>query len=256
MLQAATWSFPPVAVLFGCRASRWTVYDLKMLGQQCVAEAGVRNPTSGFTATVGTSGYFEELDADDFSLGFSAAVAAGALRLGDAYLAGFQTVGAAVSTKLQHMTLLGDPALCINPTVTARGTPTSWLIANGLTNNAYADLSDPDGDGFPTWLEYRAGTDYNKAGTFQIRSWSLGTSASGLTSLTFELGSVTASTGFRVLTTTNLASGAWETVPWKTSATNAWSTSAIPADWPIKTLLLPYAGDAESRFYKVEADHE
>lgn len=40
------------------------------------------------------------------------------------------------------------------------GTPIPWLIEHGFTNNfAAAELSDPDGDGVPTWQEYQANTD-------------------------------------------------------------------------------------------------
>jgi hypothetical protein len=40
------------------------------------------------------------------------------------------------------------------------GTPVPWLIAHGFPNNfAAAELSDPDGDGIPTWQEYQANTD-------------------------------------------------------------------------------------------------
>jgi hypothetical protein len=40
------------------------------------------------------------------------------------------------------------------------GTPVPWLIAHGFTEDfEAAELSDPDGDGIPTWKEYRANTD-------------------------------------------------------------------------------------------------
>ncbi len=40
------------------------------------------------------------------------------------------------------------------------GTPVPWLLAHGFTNNfAAAETSDVDGDGVPTWREYRANTD-------------------------------------------------------------------------------------------------
>ena len=40
------------------------------------------------------------------------------------------------------------------------GTPVPWLLRHGFTNNLpQAELSDPDADGMPTWLEYRADTD-------------------------------------------------------------------------------------------------
>lgn len=40
------------------------------------------------------------------------------------------------------------------------GTPVPWLLRHGFTNNwAAAETQDPDGDGVPTWQEYRADTD-------------------------------------------------------------------------------------------------
>lgn len=46
------------------------------------------------------------------------------------------------------------------------GTPVPWLFLHGFTNNlAAAELGDPDGDGMPTWLEYRADTDPRDAGS-------------------------------------------------------------------------------------------
>jgi alpha-tubulin suppressor-like RCC1 family protein len=50
-------------------------------------------------------------------------------------------------------------------------TPIPWLIANGFTNNFTAgEVSDPDGDGVPTWMEYMANTDpHNPNSRFVIR---------------------------------------------------------------------------------------
>lgn len=40
------------------------------------------------------------------------------------------------------------------------GTPVPWLMAHGFTTGfTNAEISDPDGDGFLTWQEYRANTD-------------------------------------------------------------------------------------------------
>jgi len=47
------------------------------------------------------------------------------------------------------------------PNRTSQGVPESWLVAYGLTNDTF-DLesdADQDGDSFPTWQEYIAGTD-------------------------------------------------------------------------------------------------
>ena len=46
----------------------------------------------------------------------------------------------------------------------ANGTPEWWLAGQGFTNDFdAAALGDPDEDGFPTWQEFRAGTDPNAA---------------------------------------------------------------------------------------------
>ncbi|MEI8291273.1 MAG: putative Ig domain-containing protein [Verrucomicrobiota bacterium] len=47
---------------------------------------------------------------------------------------------------------------------TPHGTPVPWLLANGFTGDmTAAELSDPDGDGIPTWQEYYAGTNPRSA---------------------------------------------------------------------------------------------
>ena len=43
--------------------------------------------------------------------------------------------------------------------ITTNGTPSDWLDVFGLMDYEQDDVSDPDGDGMATYLEYRAGTD-------------------------------------------------------------------------------------------------
>jgi hypothetical protein len=63
------------------------------------------------------------------------------------------------NTGNQSFTLDGTNAITFYPALPF-GTPVPWLIAHGFTNNFdAAELSDPDGDGVPTWQEYRANTD-------------------------------------------------------------------------------------------------
>lgn len=63
-----------------------------------------------------------------------------------------------------EITLFGDPHLSWQTpmpamTVTARGTPVSWLASYGWTNAfETVDTGDNDLDGMPTWQEYVAGT--------------------------------------------------------------------------------------------------
>jgi hypothetical protein len=62
----------------------------------------------------------------------------------------------------------------LNMPALAHGTPISWLLENGFTNDfSAAELSDPDGDGVPTWQEYLAGTNPRDAASkFVVRTLS------------------------------------------------------------------------------------
>ncbi len=249
-LKASAWTFAPVAVLMGCQIGRWTALDLTPAAVQCVAEAGAHNRTSGFAAVISPAGYVEPFEAEYFSNGFRDAVGAGALRLGDAYLAGFGQLSDASAARVQHMTLLGDPSLTFRAGQTARGTPSQWLIERGLTGDPYADLADPDGDGFATWMEAQAGTGYLSKGV-KIRGVGLGDIAADSQSFAFE---AVGGLNYRVLTTTNLASGVWERAPWKAEASGAWTQAAIPGDLPLKTVIVPFDAGERGRFYKVQSD--
>lgn len=247
-LRSVVWPFTPLGVFIGCRPGRWTLYDFASQ-RQSLSEAAVRNPVSGFAAVVSASGYMMESEAMGFSNGFRNSVAAGALRLGDAWCAAFQKVGAADSSDLQHMTLLGDPAIVIAPLRTARGTPTDWLIEQGLTNGAYADLVDGDGDVFPVWQEYQAGTDYSVSNVFEVRQFAAAAGQTNVFSLAFQ---PQYGVEYRVVSTTNLGADAWAAVPWKGTNDESWSWSPILGDWPLKTVFVPAGSDAPARYYKVE----
>lgn len=251
-LQQGSWPFAPIALLLGCRMGRWTLLDLKTL-QQSVAEAGVRNPSSGFAAVVSAAGYMTTPEASAFSSAFCSRIATGALRLGDAWLGAFASLGDSVSAKLQHMTLLGDPSLFIRVDRTARGTPTAWLLDHGLTNDAYADLKDPDNDGFPTWQEVMAGTSHMSRG-LRIRSLSLfetgiRASETSVSELSFE---PIAGLTYRVMTSQNLKEGTWTQSPWRSSVEENWNDSAIHGDWPIKRVEVPFVPNESQRFYRIE----
>jgi hypothetical protein len=251
--QAGTWTFAPVAVLMGCRVGRWTLLDMKTQSQG-ISESGVRNPSSGFSAVISAAGYLQPGDAFALSCGLRDQIAAGALRLGDAWCGAFAAVGGTKSGEMQHMSLLGDPSLCISATATARGTSTAWMVAEGLTNSPAEDLEDHDGDGFATWQEVQAGTDYRSKG-LRIDEVVTYDASSGVSEFTFEP-VVDAYSHFRVLQTTNLLSSVWEPVPWKANLEDAWSLSGIPAAWPVETVLVPYRGGVGSVFYKMESSDE
>lgn len=263
MISSGTWSFAPVAMLMGCRLGRWTTLDLKSF-QQCVAEAGVHNRTSGFTAALSASGYMDTADAMAFSYGFRDAVAAGALRLGDAWRSAFAALGSETASGLAHLTLLGDPSLCIRVDRTARGTSTDWLIEEGLTDDPYADLKDQDGDGFATWLEVQSGTPYNEA-VLRVRSLTLPSSAvlNATASVTVQDADAPAavltfetSSGFsyHILAADDLTAGNWESVPWRPVGGAEWLSSAISGDEPLKQVEIPYQTGTGYRFYKVVSE--
>ncbi|MDD4101234.1 MAG: C25 family cysteine peptidase, partial [Kiritimatiellae bacterium] len=248
-LVPADWSFAPAALMLGCRLGRWTHYNS---AGSSVNEAGARNPASGFAAVISPSGYMQPADARDYSYAFGAAVEAGALRLGDAWRGAFGVMGGAASERLRHMTFLGDPALTIRAGQTARGTSAAWLIGHGLTGDPYADLLDQDADGFVTWLEYLAETSPANGGV-RLRTVAgfAGAAASGGLPLSFE---PLAGLSHQVLSSTNLAAGVWEVLPWRTGSGEAWSLDAIEGDWPLKSVEVPYDAGERRRFYKIVAE--
>jgi len=252
-IQNGSWDFAPVALLIGCKLGRWTSLYLSSYAF-CIAEAGVRNPQSGFSAVVSPTWYIDDNEAKIFSYAFRDQIAAGTVRLGDVWLGAYHEVGQAIAKDLQHMTFLGDPALSIRVGATAMGTPWPWMIGQGLTDDPYADLSDQDGDGFPTWQEYQAGTGYLERG-LKIRSFSGMDASNGEASVIFEPDAGIYS-HCRVMATTNLVSGVWDPVPWRSSSTNDWSWSGIPSDWPLKSVFVPFSAEEGTRFYKMESSDE
>lgn len=87
------------------------------------------------------------------------------------------------------------------------GTPVPWLMANGFTSNfPAAEVSDPDGDGVPTWQEYLANTNpQDPSSRFVVR---------GLSNDVFGRNQITFSTSlnrrYRVETSADLLN--WEIV--------------------------------------------
>lgn len=248
-LVSADWPFAPAALLLGCRLGRWNHYNA---GGYTVNEAGVRNPLSGFAAVISPAGYMQPADARDYSYAFGAAVGAGAVRLGDAWRGAFEIMGGAASERLRQMTFLGDPAVTIRAGQTARGTSAVWLMGHGLAGDPYADLSDQDGDGFVTWVEYLAGTSPVQGG-LRLRALAglADAASSGVLTLPFE---TLAGSAHQVLCSTNLAEGTWVMLPWRAGPEAIWSLDAIDGDWPLKSVEVPYDAGAQSRFYKIVAE--
>jgi hypothetical protein len=251
IFKAATWAFPPVGLFMGCRMGRWTLLDLRGQ-QQCISEAAVRNRFSGFVVAISTAGYSTAGDAAQYSYAFSDAVKAGALRVGDAWRGAFERLGNSFASRYWHLTFLGDPALCLSATRTARGTSTSWLLDYRLTGDPYADLADQDDDGFWTWQEYQAGTSPTQA-VVRIRAFASRSADGTGRPLTFE---PIGGKAYRVVSVTNLVSGVWQALPWRPDASAAWSWSGIPVDWPLETVEVPVDPAEPRRFYKVVAVEE
>ncbi|MDX9793804.1 MAG: C25 family cysteine peptidase, partial [Kiritimatiellia bacterium] len=261
MLRAASWPFAPVALLMGCRMGRWTLLDLKS-EQQAIAEAGVRNPESGFAAVVSAAGYMTTAEAADFSQAFGGQIAAGARRLGDVWRGAFATLGHDRALSLRHMVLLGDPSLCMRPDQTARGTSADWLLAQGLSGDPYADLLDQDGDGFVTWVEAQAGTGalvggmrvsrlaLPQAGSYDPLAAVPDPAAPAL-ALNIE---TLAGLAFTVVAADEPGSASWTPLPWRPVGGAAWTTGPIPGDWPLKQVEVPFEGSARRRFYKLTSE--
>ena len=150
MLRTATWPFAPVALLMGCRMGRWTLLDLRQ-EQQAIAEAGVRNPVSGFAAVISTVGYTMP-DQASFTSAFGAQVATGASS-GRCLVRNFCRAGEVATHSPCGMVFL-RPIAQQRPD-NPRGTSSDWLLAGGW--GTHADLLDQDGDGFAR-IEALAGT--------------------------------------------------------------------------------------------------
>lgn len=261
MLRAASWPFAPVALLMGCRMGRWTLLDLKS-EQQAIAEAGVRNPESGFAAVVSAAGYMTTAEAASFSQAFGGQIASGARRLGDVWRGAFATLGHDRALSLRHMVLLGDPSLCMRPDQTARGTSADWLLAQGLSGDPYADLLDQDGDGFATWVEAQAGTGalvggmrVSRLALPQAESYdplaAVPDPAAPALALNIEtLGGLS----FTVVAADDPGSALWTPLPWRPVGGEAWTTGPIPGDWPLKQVEVPFEGSVRRRFYKLTSE--
>ena len=107
----ADWSYAPLAFGMGCRMGRYTSLDVVNLSS-CLMETAVKNPSSGFSAVISSSGYLYRGEARTLTELFSDEVNLyGAKRLGDAWTAVLDQFGAAGLSHIEHTVLLGDPSM-------------------------------------------------------------------------------------------------------------------------------------------------
>lgn len=251
-IREGEWNNPPIAMIMGCRVSRWTTYDIK--GNETgisVAAAGVKNPTSGFSAAYGSGGYISIGDAINFSLRFGSAVADGAACLGDALLSAMRGGGSGFVYNSRHLNLLGDPSMPIQPLITPTGVPVDWLVQQGLEGSPEdTDLGDQDGDGFPTWMEYLAGSDPKVGG---IRITEFRYPVDGATA--FMRVELRAGQDYMVLSSEDLNLPVWESVGWRFVGESSWRSDPISGEWPVVEIEVTTGGGGSEprRFFKVRA---
>ena len=149
-------------------------------------------------------------------------------------------------TDNQGATATHTASITVQPaTTTTRGTSIPWLVNRFGTSADYevVDATDHDGDGQPTWLEYRAGTNpQNGADSFRI----VNLTVNGNGSVTLEWRGSSehgVTTPFRVLASSNLLESGWqvreESVPRAAIGNTIWTDAAPPS--------------GSKYFYKIEA---
>ncbi len=110
-LDLADWPYPPAAIALGCRMGRYTSLDVVNL-TTCIMESAARNPDSAFSLSFSASGYLKFDDARALTELLAAEITLyRAGRFGDALLAAYDQIGAADLADIQHLVLLGDPAM-------------------------------------------------------------------------------------------------------------------------------------------------
>lgn len=110
-LSTADWSYAPFAMCMGCRMGRYTALDVVNL-HTCLMETALKNPSSGFSCLISAAGYLTFGDAKEISDLISDEINLyGARRLGDAWTAAMDQMGAAGLADIKHIVLLGDPSM-------------------------------------------------------------------------------------------------------------------------------------------------
>ena len=244
-ISSDNWTNPTIAVVIGCRINRWP----SPTENTCILAYGVFATNTGFVAALGATGYLLSGEGDDLGVAlYSQAATNGTLRLGDVLKNGLQQMsGEMPRERLQCFNLTGDPALIFRHDITATGTPVAWLARHGLTA-PNADLADPDNDGWPTWQEYRAGTDPTSC-VLRITSASM-RGADNRLSIGFEANT---NGTYRVFHKESLlATDDWQAVSWSWTNGTEWSLQTILPATPIVTVDVPATNAiAVQGFYRV-----
>ena len=121
--------------------------------------------------------------------------------------------------------------------VTSNGVPWGWLLQYGWATDGSDDLDDPEGDGFPVWMRYVAGTDPTSA-TSRFRITAVSNAPQARVCFLPDLVD-------RVYTleyTEDFSTGAWTAVP---------GQSQVPGTGPGQWLS-DTNGTAPARFYRAK----
>lgn len=240
------WQRTPIAIVIGCLPNRWQ----SLTETVSILPLGLFAEGTGFAAVMGATCNMLPYGGETLAVALlSETGGTRAMRLGDVWLRGLRaTHGTGILSReeLLGFSLCGDPALVYRHDVTATGTDTAWLAALGLVE-PNADLADHDGDGWPTWREFTAGTD--PLG-HQLRITEAYQPQAATRTLAFESAS---NATYRVMFSPRLDGTAWEAVPWKPVDAPEWHSAEtpIPAQGPVTTVSV-LANSGAIGFYRIQ----
>ena len=238
------WQRPPIFFVMGCIPNRWQ----SMTTTVSILPYGLFAEGTGFAAALGSTG--DMLPTEGEALAVALLTESGGspvLRLGDVVLRGLRQAAASQPfERLMALSLIGDPALVFRHDVTSTGTAVSWLADRGLAA-PNADLADPDQDGWPTWTEYRSGTD-----PLACRLRITGACLRGDTARTLVYESAS-NTPCLVQSATRLDGAEWQVVPWRLTNAAGWNAAGtpIPPQGPLTTVAVPATPPVPAGFYRL-----
>jgi hypothetical protein len=246
---------PMIAIVVGCRVNRWQ----SLTPRVCILPYGLFRGDTGFAAAAGPTGYWTPDEGRDFACSlYHEAEVNGTLRLGDVLLAGLRRSAAAgvPPERLQCFCLSGDPALVFRHDITAMGTSVAWL--NGLHGpNGYdwtapnADLDDQDGDGWPTWREFQAGTDPT-SGQLRVAAFAMQPDNTNRLTIAFD---TTATNSYLVQRAPELGASVtnWQLSEWSWPTETIWQTTStpIPPQGPRTIVAVPMDATNRQAFFRL-----